>query len=298
MKTKTNFFFVLLSSYVVLQFLWWGYHLADLSQQVESESGNATRRILMIVGEGTVFFILLIYGIWRIRKSIQRDINLSLRQSNFILSITHELKTPLAAIKILVQTLVKHELNPDKRGELLKKTLEENNRLELMIENILQTSSVENNELKPEKSLFLFSACCQEIINRFHKNMGEQFISLEIEGDPQLNADRFMVEAILINLIENAIKYAGLDANIILYCKEEKNRVVFGVKDNGPGVPVEQHTQIFKKFYRIGNEETRTKKGSGLGLFLVEQFTSLHQGNVRCLDNLPVGTNIQVTLKK
>ena len=85
MKTRTNLFFILLSSYVVLQFLWWGYHLIDLSQRIEVESAIANRRVMMILGEGAVFFGLLIYGIWRIRKSIQRDLDLSLRQSNFIL---------------------------------------------------------------------------------------------------------------------------------------------------------------------------------------------------------------------
>ena len=96
MKKGTSLFFILLSSYVILQFLWWGYHLIDLSQQVDSVNSTANRRVLMIIGEGSVFFLLLLFGIWRIRKSIQNDLQLSFRQTNFILSVTHELKTPLA----------------------------------------------------------------------------------------------------------------------------------------------------------------------------------------------------------
>ena len=298
MKTRTNLFFILLSSYVVLQFLWWGYHLIDLSQRIEVESAIANRRVMMILGEGAVFFGLLIYGIWRIRKSIQRDLDLSLRQSNFILSITHELKTPLAAIKILVQTLLKRELGEDKKNELLKKTLEENNRLELMIENILQTASIENKALKPEKSSFKFSVFCQEIIERYHKTNGIPFIELHINEDTELYADRFMMETILINLLENAIKYAGIHSNIVVYSSKESGRFVFGVKDNGPGIPKEQRDQIFKKFYRIGNEETRTQKGSGLGLYLAYQFTLLHDGKISCIDNHPTGANFQISLSE
>jgi len=298
MKTRTNLFFILLSSYVVLQFLWWGYHLIDLSQRIEVESAIANRRVMMILGEGAVFFGLLIYGIWRIRKSIQRDLDLSLRQSNFILSITHELKTPLAAIKILVQTLLKRELGEDKKNELLKKTLEENNRLELMIENILQTASLENKALKPEKSSFKFSVFCQEIIERYHKTNGIPFIELHINEDAELYADRFMMETVLINLLENAIKYAGIHSNIVVYSSKENDRFIFGVKDNGPGIPKEQRDQIFKKFYRIGNEETRTQKGSGLGLYLAYQFTLLHDGKISCIDNQPTGANFQVSLSE
>ena len=298
MKTRTNLFFILLSSYVVLQFLWWGYHLIDLSQRIEVESAIANRRVMMILGEGAVFFGLLIYGIWRIRKSIQRDLDLSLRQSNFILSITHELKTPLAAIKILVQTLLKRELGEDKKNELLKKTLEENNRLELMIENILQTASLENKALKPEKSSFKFSVFCQEIIERYHKTNGIPFIELHLNEDAELYADRFMMETVLINLLENAIKYAGIHSNIVVYSSKENDRFIFGVKDNGPGIPKEQRDQIFKKFYRIGNEETRTQKGSGLGLYLAYQFTLLHDGKISCIDNQPTGANFQVSLSE
>jgi K+-sensing histidine kinase KdpD len=296
MKTRTNLFFILLSIYVVLQFLWWGYHLIDLSQRVELNSAISERRVLMILGEGAVFFALLIYGIWRIRKSIQKDIRLSLRQTNFILSITHELKTPLASIKILVQTLLKHDLNAEKRNELLKKALEENTRLELMIENILQAANLENKSLKPEKSLFIFSAFCQEIIDRYHKTHGTPFIKLQLAEDAELNADRFMMEVIIINLLENAIKYAGIDSNIVIYCRHENNAFIFGVKDNGPGIHVAQREPIFNKFYRIGNEETRTQKGSGLGLYLVKQFTELHKGKISCLENQPVGADFQITL--
>ena len=296
MKTRTNLFFILLSSYVVLQFLWWGYHLIELSQLVEVNSAVSERRVLMILGEGLVFFALLIYGIWRIRKSIQRDIQLSLRQTNFILSITHELKTPIASIKILVQTLLKHELPVDKRNELLSKALEENKRLELMIENILQAANLENKSLKPEKSLFVFSVFCQEIIDRYHKIHGKSFIEFQLVEDAELNADRFMMEVIIINLLENAIKYAGVDSNIILYCHQDGNSFVFGVKDSGPGIQMAQREHIFNKFYRIGNEETRTQKGSGLGLYLVKQFIELHNGRINCVENLPTGANFQIVL--
>ena len=298
MKKGTNLFFILLSSYVILQFLWWGYHLIDLSQQVDSANSTANRRVLMIIGEGSVFFLILLFGIWRIRKSIQNDLQLSFRQTNFILSVTHELKTPLATEKILLQTLLKHPLDETKRIELLKKTLNENQRLELMIENILHAARLENTAIKPEKSILGFLAFCMPIIDRYHKINGVNFIELQYATDVEINADPFMLEAILINLLENAIKYAGIQSSIVVYFFQENNSFVFGVKDLGPGIPKDQREQIFEKFYRIGNEETRTQKGSGLGLYLVKQFVELHQGKVLCLENEQKGTDFRITLKK
>jgi signal transduction histidine kinase len=297
MKKGTSLFFILLSCYVILQFLWWGYHLIDLSQQVDSVKSTANRRVLMIIGEGSVFFFLLLFGIWRIRKSIQNDLQLSFRQTNFILSVTHELKTPLATKKILLQTLLKHPLDETKRIELLKKTLNENQRLELMIENILHAARLENKAIKPEKSTLGFLAFCIPIIERYHKITGVNFIELQYTSDIEINADPFMLEAILVNLLENAIKYTGIQSSIIVYFFQENKSFVFGVKDLGPGIPKDQREQIFEKFYRIGNEETRTQKGSGLGLYLVKQFVELHQGKVLCLENEPKGTDFRITLK-
>ena len=98
-------------------------------------------------------------------------------------------------------------------------------------------------------------------------------------------------------LVENAIKYAGQEAYITLYAAQEENKFVFGVKDEGPGVPLAHQTEIFSKFYRVENEETRTQKGSGLGLYIVEQFAALHKGKITYSDNKPKGANFKITLQ-
>ena len=297
MNNKTRFFFIILSTYIILQFAWWGYHLIELSQKTEATPDASMRRVGMILGEGMVFFIILIFGLWQIRKSIQKDILLSRRQSNFLLSITHELKTPIAAKKIMIQTMLKHDLSLEKRQELLKKSLEENERLELLIENILHASSLDNKAIQPVKSTFRFSELAQQIVDRIHKNYGKNFIQVNIESDAELKADRFMFEAIFSNLLENAIKYAGIESQITLYAAQEENKFVFGVKDEGPGVPLAHQTEIFSKFYRVENEETRTQKGSGLGLYIVEQFAALHKGKITYSDNKPKGANFKITLQ-
>ena len=250
----------------------------------------------MIIGEGGIFLLLLLIGIWRIRKAIKKDLKLSERQKNFLLSVTHELKTPLAANKLYIQTVTKRELSKDQSNELLQKAIDENMRLERMIDNILNASRLENNALTPSKEHFSIHKLMQNLADRFQTISGASNIQLDADKDLMLYADHFMTESILNNLVENAIKYAGRENNITLYAYKEGETTVFGVKDEGPGIPKEVKPEVFKKFFRAENEDTRSQKGSGLGLFIVAQLVRIQQGSVECLDNTPKGTNFQITL--
>ncbi|PWL23384.1 MAG: two-component sensor histidine kinase [Fluviicola sp. XM-24bin1] len=296
MNRRTALIFYILSVYVVIQFVWWGIQLVDLNNQIYSESKEVGQRFTMIVGEGIVFLLLLIVGIWQIHRSIRKDLNLSKRQKNFLLSVTHELKTPLAANKLYIQTVTKRDLSKEQSDELLQKAIDENTRLEQMIDNILNASRLENKALNPVMEDFDSEKLFQQIQTRFTAISGESIISLEIEEGLQMHADRIMVESIIGNLVENALKYAGRDKTITIYGYSKDGQVVFGVKDLGPGIPKEQKGDIFKKFYRAQNEETRSQKGTGLGLFIVSRLVFLQNGTVQCLDNDPQGTDFQITL--
>lgn len=107
MKKQTTVIFYFLSAYILLQFIWWGFHLIQLSQNTANADEQVNRRVLMILGEGSVFILILLLGLYKIRRSIKKEFELSGRQSNFLLSITHELKTPIASSKLLLQTLLK-----------------------------------------------------------------------------------------------------------------------------------------------------------------------------------------------
>lgn len=296
MNRRTALIFYILSVYVVIQFVWWGIQLVDLNNQIYSESVEVRKRFTMIVGEGAVFLLLLIVGIWQIHRSIRKDLNLSKRQKNFLLSVTHELKTPLAANKLYIQTVTKRKLAKEQSDELLQKAIDENTRLEQMIDNILNASRLENRALNPIMEDFDAKLLFQQIQTRFKAISGNSTIELNIEDGLQMRADRIMVESIVGNLVENALKYAGREKTITIYAHAKEQQVVFGVRDLGPGIPKEQKADIFKKFYRAQNEETRSQKGTGLGLFIVSRLVFLQNGTVQCLDNEPQGANFQITL--
>jgi K+-sensing histidine kinase KdpD len=250
----------------------------------------------MIVGEGIVFLVLLVIGIWQINRSIRKDLMLSKRQKNFLLSVTHELKTPLAANKLYIQTVTKRKLEKEQSDELLNKAIDENTRLEQMIDNILNASRLESKALSPVMEDFDIRKLFEQVKQRFQAISGTIEIKIDTEEGLQLHADRSMVESIVNNLVENALKYAGREKEITMYAFRKEDRTIFGVKDLGPGILKVHKEEIFQKFFRAENEETRSQKGTGLGLYIVAQLVQIQNGQVECLDNTPSGANFQITL--
>jgi signal transduction histidine kinase len=295
MKKQTAIFFYVLSAYVVLQFLWWGFHLIELSTELGRNEPNSNRRVLMVIGEGAVFFLILLLGIWRIQTSIQKDLRLSERHSNFLLSVTHELKTPLASNKLYLQTLLKHtSLSDAKKEEIIAQALNENKRLEAMIENILTATRLDNHHFELNKSEIDFSNFLLEIAEKWSRTRNT--VQADVEKGIRFKVDPFVIDTIFNNLLENAHKYAGKNAVVTIYARIEGNHIVCGVKDDGPGVPEQFRNEIFEKFTRIGNEETRIEKGTGLGLYIVKELVEMKDGNIVCLSNGDKGTNFEITL--
>ena len=279
-----------------MQFAWWAYHLIELTEELKQEPTEISKRITMIMGEGLVFFAILLAGIWKIRSSIRKELKLSQQQNNFMLSVTHELKTPLASNKLYLQTILKRELDKDLRQELLQKAIAENERLEALIDNILNAARLENQTFQSERVDIDLSALVSRIIERLDgKIQGNQSrINADIAPNIHVVGDKLMLDAAISNLIDNALKYTQEAVNIQLLT--EGDQTIIRVADQGPGVPIGMENDIFLKFRRGGNEETRTTKGSGLGLFIASEFVKLHGGTITYSPNVPKGAIFQITL--
>lgn len=296
MKKQTSIFFYALSAYVIIQFIWWGYHLIELTRALDVDEKIVDKRITMVVGEGFVFIILLLIGLWKIRSSVRKEFELSQRQNNFLLSVTHELKTPIAANKLYLQTIQKRKPDDIQRDELLTKALKENERLEKLIDNILHAARVENRAMQPIKEELEASHFLQTRIAQFRKRYPEAQIDLEEMEKVIISFDVFMIETVLSNLIDNAVKYSAKIPKILISAIVENNELVISVVDEGVGIPVEEHQRIFSKFYRVGDEETRTQKGSGLGLFISNEFVKLHKGSIGFKSNREKGSTFYFKL--
>ena len=292
---NTTVLFYLLSVYVLLQFAWWGFHLIQLTEFAYAQTGNGTKRIFMIVGEGMVFLLILIFGIWKIRASVKKELQLSHNQNNFLLSVTHELKTPIASNKLYLQTILKRELDTEKRNDLISKALSENLRLEKMIDNILNASRLENRMLVVHKEDVELSIYLTSLVERFRKSFPEATLIAKIQENVMAQIDPFIFETIVNNLIENALKYSHSDGPITVQLIQQE-KLHIRIIDCGPGVAIQEQKDIFKKFYRAGNEEIRSQKGTGLGLFIAVEFTRLHSGQLKYSANQPKGSIFELIL--
>jgi signal transduction histidine kinase len=314
---RTTLIFSVLVGYIVLQFLWWEVLLVRqsdniilLKQNIAALSSSddqiiyrdiadlqkkKTVRVYMIVGEGTVFLLILLFGVYQVRKSIKRESELANQKSNFILSVSHELKTPIAATKLQLQTLLKHELDRDKQKELLNNALSENNRLHKLVDNVLMANQIENNNLTLQKENLNLSELLENTVKRyFSEYVEKKHISLNIESAIFYSGDKELLPSIFINLIENAIKYSYERIAIEIVLKNTTNTPILEIKDQGCGIPDNEKETVFQKFFRSGSENTRKTKGTGIGLFIVKSICDLHQITIKIMNNQPKGSVFQI----
>lgn len=248
------------------------------------------RQRVMILAEGSVFVLLLIIGLMQVRRVFSKEIALASLQRNFVHSITHELKSPLASIKASLQTFQKRNLEPEKRDKLIGNSLSDIERLESLVDNILIAAKIEREEHGLEPDLVDISFVCEQIVKRYSLNKKEITVVTEIEPNIYLNISKFGFASVVNNLVENAIKYSPEGATVKLQLQQINNIVKLTVSDTGYGIPEEEKNKIFQKFYRIGNEETRKNKGTGLGLYIVKRVVDVFKGKISIKNNSPSGT--------
>ena len=266
------------------------------SVEYETELERFKRDKIMIITESIVFCIVLLFLVFKVKKAVEHEIELSKQQQNFILSITHELKSPLSSIKLMSQTLKRHNLKDSEKNMLINNSLKEVDRLQNLVENVLLAAKIDNNSYGFLKRELNLSELTEALVKscRTAKNAN---IEAEIEPHISFNADKTGMTSVIVNLIENAIKYSKEEilVNVALFKKGDK--VFFVVKDQGIGIVGEEKYKIFDKFYRVGNEDTRATKGTGLGLYIVKQLVLFHNGDILVRDNKPKGIIFEVVFK-
>ncbi|MEY2924136.1 MAG: hypothetical protein RLZZ337_684 [Bacteroidota bacterium] len=236
--------------------------------------------------QSILLLVLVAGGIYGVYYSIDSIYKLNKRQNNFLLSVTHEFKTPIAAIRLMLQTSRNPKVNDEKRAELIENSIQNTFRLEELAENMLTAMQIENKKYQFNLNQVNFS----DIVNLAIKNqsINGDIIAL-VEEDVFLTGDGFILRMVVNNLLENAFKYSSNQPiEVKLYKLGEKK--VLEVKDSGIGIKKQDYKNIFKKFYRVQDEETRTTKGTGLGLFIVKQTLKRHRGKISVKPNKPKGS--------
>lgn len=271
---------------------------AQYTQQVQRINKEKNKKIAQYLGEGSIFLLLIITGAVYIFRSVRRELRQGVEQQNFLMAITHELKTPIAVSKLNLETLLRHSLNPEVKTGLLQASLQETNRLNTLCNNLLLSSQIDAGayHVITEKVNWsnLTNTGVTESIQRFPLRK----IDFSIEEDIYIDADALLLEIVLNNLIENALKYSPKEKNIQVLLKSNHPFAVLQIIDRGPGIAAADKKKVFKKFTRLGNEATVRAKGTGLGLFLVKRIVTKLNGLVSVSENKPCGCVFTVQFKK
>ena len=253
-----------------------------------------TRQKYMIIGEAAVFIILLFVGIFQINKSFNREVDAANQQRNFLLSITHELKSPLASIKLILQTFQKRTLTDDKKNILIDAGLTETNRLNNLVNDLLLSAKLEK-VYQPVFEDINIKDLLEDCIKNMQNSHPNAQINLHLtEESHYIKLDREGFYTIVKNLIENGIKYNTESPQIEVEFKKHEKGNTLSISDNGIGISDKDKKKVFNKFYRIGNEDTRKTKGTGLGLYIVKEFIKAHEAEIEIENNTPKGTRFVI----
>jgi two-component system sensor histidine kinase SenX3 len=230
---------------------------------------------------GVLLTLMLISGIVLNTVFLVREIRRNEQQDAFINAVTHELKTPVASIRLYLETLQTRALDETKRKDFYRIMLEDSNRLLETIEQILRTGRIGHSGRKPTLSRIDLGGLVEECVNRARTLYSLPPDSLNYQpGSPMMIlADMDEVRAAVSNLIDNAVKYSGLNVKVsVEIAAADEKHVSVRVRDQGPGIPQTELKAIFKRFYRARGPAAPRVPGTGLGLYIVRSVAKRHGG--------------------
>jgi K+-sensing histidine kinase KdpD len=318
---RTTFIYLLLLIYIVAALIWWfislnkqndmmrnfeitklgfainrnatpSFYQAELNKIITDHKRNRTKYL----GEGSIFLLLILVGAGFLYRSVKKQFHMQQQQQNFMMAVTHELKTPISVAKLNLETLQKYSLDTEKQKKLIRMTLQETSRLDFLTNNILIASQLEGGGYKSSKEELDLSDLLTDCIHDFSNRFPERVFIKQIEAGADVKADSLLLQMLINNLLENAIKYSPKETPIKASLQKMKSVITLSIIDEGPGIADNEKKKIFTKFYRIGDENTRKTQGTGLGLYLCRKIAKDHNADIVVTNNIPHGCNFTVTL--
>ncbi len=304
-----NFIYWVFLTYMIAAFIWWYVSLEKqnseiatvkfqsirlndpaLYQKVKSIEAFEARKTKQYIYEGVTFLFLFLLGAIYVYRSLLKQLRYSNQQQNFMMAVTHELKTPIAITQLNIETLLKRELDPAQKKMLIENTLKETHRLDALCNNILLASQLDMGKYESNMQDVDLSDIVQKLVHSFQERFDQRELITTITPSVFIQAEPLLIQLLVNNLLDNAHKYSTLSSPITVQLTTKENQISLKVKDEGVGIPMEERTKIFEKFYRIGDESTRTTKGTGLGLYLCKKISEFHQATITVDANLPNGS--------
>lgn len=243
-------------------------------------------REVAILVLGVFFFALIITGLVLNTIFLVREIRKSEQHDAFLNAVTHELKTPIASIKLYLETLKSRDIEPEKRHEFYDAMLADSNRLLTTVEQVLSASKTGDTKKRydvEELDLPQLLDDCVAIVRTRYNLEAEAIRIAETSGGARVLGDADELQTAFLNLLDNAVKYSPDDVKILVRIKPSaiRNRIDIFIRDTGAGIPAADIKRIFKRFYRVPQGDAKKVKGTGLGLFIVKSIIKKHGGTIR-----------------
>jgi signal transduction histidine kinase len=249
-----------------------------------------------------LFLILgiTLFGAYLLWRDVRREVSMAEMRSQFVSSVSHELKTPLTAIRMFAETMrLGRSKDPKAHAEYLDTIVNESQRLTRLLNNVLDFSKIEQGKkiYHPEQSSLY--EIIQSAARAMEYPLGQQGFSLEVKtenGLPDVNVDKDAIEQAVLNLLHNAMKYSGESREIGLHLQKKDGHAVIQVIDRGIGIDPQEQRRIFDKFYRVPSPENERIVGTGLGLALVSHIVEAHEGRLEIDSTLGKGSAFSIYL--
>ena len=240
------------------------------------------------------------FGTFLLWRDVSRELAIAEMRSHFAASVSHELKTPLTAIRMFAEALTMGvKKRPEEQKEYLQTIISESERLSRLLNNVLDFSKIEEGT----RTYRFETTSLEDVIRAAEKAMAfplnQKGFSLKVEvekGLPPILADRDALEQAVLNLLHNAMKYSGESREILLRLRRNGNMACIDVIDHGIGISEENRGQIFGKFFRVSGIENQKIPGTGLGLTIVSHIAKSHRGQVEVISYPGEGSNFSIVL--
>ena len=301
--------FLVLATYVFLQLAWWANLLISSAATLfETRTAFNTspdvlaaaiedweKTVLMVAAEGVIFALLFMFGLSWIWRVMRADNYILARERNFVMAVTHELKTPIASTRLAIDTLKRLDLKGADRDEMLDVARSGTLRLERRVEDILQATRL-NLPDALVRNPFDIKEFVEDTVSTFVHLHPEASISVRLIGDSVLllQGDEEMWRLCLINLLENAIKYSPKYATVEVILDTTTTKPSLSVIDHGPGIVPEQRKKVFEAFYRLSRD--KDIEGTGLGLHLVYRIVKMHGAEIHITSTSGGGATFVIDL--
>ncbi len=265
-------------------------------------AGGLTTLDWVLLVLGSVFFLLIIVGLVLLCAWLAREMRVNQRQRAFLDAVTHEMKTPLASLRLYLETLVRHDPEAGRRREFLGRMHEDLDRLDRTVEQVLTAARAEEPGRRARGEAVALSGLLRDCISevRARHRLPDAAVRLEAREEIAVRGESTELAVVFRNLVENAVKYSDHPVEVCVeVAARGDGRVAVNISDRGIGIPVGELRKIFQRFYRVGRDVQRTAAGLGLGLFIVRSLVRRHGGRVVALsEGAGQGSRFVVTLRE